>query len=99
MQYSATGFANPMAIVLRMLFRPVRELSVTPGPSPYHPRSVRYTVHTERLFESHIYLPVMAQASRLSRIARVVIQTGSIHLYLIYIFVTVLALLLYARIA
>lgn len=98
MQYSATGFSKPLGIVLRTLFRPVRELSVTPGPSPYHPQGLRYAVRTERLFESRIYLPVMAQASRLSRVARGAIQTGSIHLYLIYIFVTLLALLLYARI-
>jgi len=60
---------------------------------------VRYTTRTERLFESRLYLPVMDRASRLSRLARGIIQTGSIHLYLVYIFVTLLALLLYARIA
>ncbi|HQK24823.1 MAG TPA: proton-conducting transporter membrane subunit [Synergistaceae bacterium] len=99
MQYSARGFANPLVIVFRALFRPTRELSVVPGPSPYHPRGVRYTTRTERLFESRLYLPVMDRASRLSRLARGFIQTGSIHLYLVYIFVTLLALLLYARIA
>lgn len=99
MQYSATGFSKPMAIVLRMLFRPVRELDAAPGPSPYHPQGLRYAVRTERVFEKWLYLPVMAYGSRFSRRTRGAIQTGSIHRYLAYIFITVLALLAYARLA
>jgi formate hydrogenlyase subunit 3/multisubunit Na+/H+ antiporter MnhD subunit len=98
MQYTATGFAKPVEIVFRMLFRPSRELRVE-GEHPYHPESMEYKVSTEPIFEKYIYVPVLQLIQALSKKVKYAVQTGSVHMYLLYIFAAVLALLLYNRVA
>ncbi len=98
MQYSAIGFSKPVEIVFRMLFRPSRELKVV-GTHPYHPENMEYTAATESIFEKYIYAPVYLFAKNLSKKIKFTVQTGSVHMYLIYIFIAVLALMLYNRIA
>ncbi|MEA1962087.1 MAG: proton-conducting transporter membrane subunit [Bacillota bacterium] len=95
MQYSATGFSKPLRIVFRMLYRPGRALQVQAGQSVYFPESMRYTVTTESIFEKYIYRPIFQWTQKLSRTTSFSIQTGSIHMYLTYIFVTLLLLMLY----
>ena len=98
MQYSAAGFAKPVEIVFRMLFRPSRELKVE-GEYLYHPETMQYTTVTESVFEKYIYDPILRITKSISKKIKFAVQTGSIHMYLIYIFITVLALMLYNRIA
>jgi len=98
MQYTATGFSKPVEIVFRMLFRPSRELKVE-GEHLYHPESMDYKVSTEPIFEKYIYAPVLQLVQAVSKKTKYAIQTGSVHRYLMYIFVAVLVLLLYNRIA
>lgn len=97
MQYSATGFSKPMNIVLKFLYRPVRELKTETGSTPYHHRSMKYHTRNEKLFEKYIYMPVVKRLTGLSKRVKLTFQTGSIHTYIIYIFVAVLLLLLYYR--
>ncbi len=98
MQYTATGFSKPVQIVFRILFRPSRELKIG-GNYQYHPESMEYTTSTEPIFEKYVYAPVVKMITDLSRRMKFAVQTGSVHRYLIYIFVAVLALMLYNRIA
>lgn len=95
MQYSATGFSKPLRIVFRMLYRPGRELQIEEGASPYFPGSMKYVVSTEKIFEKYLYLPLLNALRKISRRLKFTIQTGSVHMYLIYIFAAVLALMLY----
>jgi NADH:ubiquinone oxidoreductase subunit 5 (subunit L)/multisubunit Na+/H+ antiporter MnhA subunit len=95
MQYSATGFSKPIRIVFKSLYMPARELKVEKGPSPYYHKSMRYVVSTQSLFEKYLYLPAIRLFTRFSRRARLSVQTGSIHAYLIYIFAAVVVLLVY----
>jgi len=95
MQYSSTGFSNPIGIVLRLLFRPVRELQIDEGSIRYNPKSIKYTFKTEKIFEKYMYGPVSEFFSRISVITKLSVQTGSIHGYLMYIFVTVFAFMIY----
>ena len=95
MQYSATGFSKPLRIVFRGLYRPSRELQVEEGPSPYYHKSMRYTVSTQPIFEKYLYQPITAFFTGFSKKFRMYVQTGSIHTYLIYMFITILALLVY----
>jgi formate hydrogenlyase subunit 3/multisubunit Na+/H+ antiporter MnhD subunit len=97
MQYSATGFSKPLRIIFRSIYRPNRQLQVETGASPYFPKSMKYVVTTESVFEKYFYQPVTRALTSFARRFRMVIQTGSIHHYLIYIFVTILILLLYFR--
>ncbi|NTW72629.1 MAG: formate hydrogenlyase [Eubacteriaceae bacterium] len=96
MQYTATGFSKPVKIVFRMLFRPSRDLKIT-GDDTYHPESMEYIMTTESIFEKYIYDPVLKFTERSSGVIRRKLQTGSIHLYLIYMFAAILAAMLYNR--
>lgn len=95
MQYTATGFSKPLRIVFRGLYRPKRELQYTEGPSPYYPGDPRYIVSTEPVFEKYIYQPLAGLVTRWARRSRLWIQTGSVHIYLIYIFAVLIILLVY----
>lgn len=95
MQYSATGFSKPMRIVLRGIFRPQRELQLEEGKSPYFFTKARYLTSTESIFEKYIYEPAVDGIFRFARKVRFVIQTGSIHTYLLYIFTAIILLFVY----
>lgn len=97
MQYSATGFSKPLRIVFRILYRPGREVDVEKGQSPYFPQSVKYNLTSEPIFEKYLYNPVLRRMRKFSKRMKFTIQTGSIHMYLLYIFITLLALMLYNR--
>lgn len=99
MQYSATGFSKPLRIVFRLLYRPSRELQVKEGVSPYYPHSVKYVVKTEKIFEKYMYNPVIRILKNTSRRLKFTIQTGSMHMYLLYIFIALIALMLYNSLA
>jgi hypothetical protein len=69
------------------------------GECLYHPESMEYTASRESVFENYIYKPVLLLVREISRRIKYRVQTGSVHLYLLYIFFAVLALMLYNRIA
>ncbi len=99
MQYSSTGFAKPFRIIFRILYRPKRDCVIEKGQSPYFPASVEYKVSADSVFEKYLYSPVLSIINKVSAKAKLTIQTGSIHLYLSYILITMLVLLLYNRLA
>ncbi len=94
MQYSAMGFAKPIKIVFRFLFRPSRELKVD-GSLTYYPERLEYTVKTESLVEKYLYAPLTDFVKRLSVKTKESIQTGSIRRYLAYILLALLVVMLY----
>lgn len=95
MQYSATGFSKPLRIVFRALYMPTRELKTEKGVTPYHHKAMKYSVSTQSLFEKYFYLPIIRFFTRFARKSRLTIQTGSVHAYLIYIFITLVLSLVY----
>jgi hydrogenase-4 component B len=94
MQYTATGFSKPIRIIFRILFRPSRKRS-TKGGTAYYPETIEYTVDSESVFEKYIYKPVFVRARIWSRRTKFTVQTGNIHNYLTYIFITVIVLMAY----
>lgn len=97
-QYTSGGYSKTLSIIFRFLFRPTRELQQK-GEYKYHPEEMEYIITTEPIFEKYLYEPVSRLVRGLSTVAKLKIQTGSIHAYLIYIFITVLILMLYNRLA
>lgn len=95
MEYTATGFSKPIRMIFKALFRPRREVQREYDFSPYFATSIRFTAHVEEVFETRIYRPLHRQVLRLSRRMRA-LQAGSLQAYLIYIFITLLLLLLFA---
>jgi len=95
MEYSATGFSKPIRMIFKTLFRPRREVQREYDFSPYFAKTIRFEAHVEEIFETRIYRPLNRTVLRLSRRLRA-LQAGSIQAYLIYIFITLLLLLLFA---
>jgi NADH:ubiquinone oxidoreductase subunit 5 (subunit L)/multisubunit Na+/H+ antiporter MnhA subunit len=90
MQDTAEGFGQPIRQIFEPFFRMTREL-----PSPFDARP-RYLVVIEDHFWHWIYLPV---ARLVERVARAVgqLQQGRISIYLLYSFLTLIAMLLVVR--
>ncbi len=95
MEYTATGFSKPIRMIFKALFRPRREVQREYDFSPYFARTIRFETHVEEVFESRMYRPINRFVLRFSRRMRA-LQAGSIQAYLIYIFITLVLLLLFA---
>lgn len=95
MEYTATGFSKPIRMIFKALFRPHRDVQREYDFSPYFATTIRFESHVEELFETRIYRPARGGILRLSRRIRA-LQQGSIHFYLLYIFITLVLLLLFA---
>ena len=95
MEYTATGFSKPIRMIFKALFRPRRDVQREYDFSPYFATTIRFESHVEEVFERRIYRPLRIWILRAARRIRAV-QAGSIHVYLLYIFVTLLLLLLFA---
>lgn len=87
-QDTAEGFGQPIRQIFEPLFRMEREL---PSPFDAHPR---YRVAIGDHFWHWIYLPIAAGVERLSR-AIGLLQQGRIAVYLLYSFLTLIAVLLW----
>ncbi|HWX21327.1 MAG TPA: hydrogenase 4 subunit B [Candidatus Binatia bacterium] len=95
MEYTATGFSKPIRMIFKALFRPRREVQREYDYSPYFAKTLRFESHIEEAFVTRIYRPMNRGILRLSRRMRA-LQAGSIQAYLIYIFITLLLLLMFA---
>lgn len=98
MQYTSTGFSKPIKIVFRILFRPSRETHVT-GSQPYHPETIEYTVSSESIIEKYFYNPFYEKITKYSKKIKYTVQTGNVRIYLLYIFLAVVILMAYNRLA
>jgi hydrogenase-4 component B len=95
MEYTATGFSKPIRMIFKALFRPRREVQREYDFSPYFATTIRFESHVEEVFLTRLYRPLNEWVLSVSRRLRA-LQAGSIQAYLIYIFVTLLLLLLFA---
>jgi len=96
MEYTATGFVQPIKRIFSTIYQPTVKLETEfLEESRYFFKHRRFEVHIEPVFQRYLYDPVVAFFSTLADRLRV-IQAGSLHLYLAYIFVTLVLLLLIA---
>ncbi|HEU4684248.1 MAG TPA: hydrogenase 4 subunit B [Nitrospira sp.] len=96
MEYTATGFVQPIKRVFSTIYQPTVHLETEfLSESRYFAKRRRFEFHIEPLFEKYLYQPVVAGVYRLADQLRIV-QAGSLHLYLAYMFVTLVFLLLFA---
>lgn len=96
MEYSATGFVQPIKRVFSMVYQPTVKLETEfLEESRYFAKRRRFEFHIAPLFQTYLYDPVVTCFATAADRLRI-IQTGSLHLYLAYIFVTLIALLLLA---
>jgi hydrogenase-4 component B len=90
MQDTAEGFGQPIRQIFEPFFVMHREL-----PTPFDARP-RYRVVVEDHFWAWVYLPVVALANRIGRLVGL-LQQGRISVYLLYSFVTLIAMLLVVK--
>jgi hydrogenase-4 component B len=97
MEYTATGFAQPIKQVFSTIYRPTVKLETDlMEESRYFAKRMHFETHIEPVFQKYLYDPVVRSLNAVADRLRVV-QTGSLQLYLAYIFVTLLILLLWVR--
>jgi len=94
MQYTATAFTKPIRLIFRRIYLPRRELKVSYSIKPLFVRSITYRAGITPFFEKYIYNPVIVAVHSFAGHVRV-LQSGSLHLYLGYILVTLILLLIF----
>jgi hydrogenase-4 component B len=98
MQYTSTAFSKPLRKVFARVYKPERSVEVVCANPPYFPESITYRSVRTTSFEKSLYRPVVdtvvAMATRLRRL-----QTGNVQIYLLYIFLALVALLVFMRFA
>jgi hydrogenase-4 component B len=96
MEYTATGFVQPIKRVFSALYQPTVKLETEfLNESRYFAKRQHFEFHIEPLFQKYFYDPLIASFTTMADSLKV-IQAGSLNLYLTYIFVTLIALLLLA---
>src|SRR5574337_470453 len=92
-EYTSTAFANPFKRVFGLLYRPVKELDIRFHPeSPFFVETITYRNEARSIFDEALYGPMSRLVQWASYRARIV-QSGSVHLYLLYILVALVVLL------
>ncbi len=89
-EYTATGFSKPFRLAFSFFLFPYRSLQKVKE-SNYHVKSFFYQTHTTKIFREYLYKTVLGGVFNTARYMRG-IQTGSIHLYLGYIFLAVIVI-------
>jgi len=93
-EYTATAFSKPLRMIFSVLYQPRREIQSVFDVSPYFPKEIHFESEIEPTFEKRLYVPLKDLLLRIAIRMRA-IQAGSIHVYLAYIFITLVLLLLF----
>ena len=96
MEYTATGFVQPIKRVFSTIYQPTVKLETEfLEESRYFAKRRRFEFHIEPVFQKYLYDPMVVFFTAMAERLRVV-QAGNLHLYLAYIFITLIVLLLIA---
>ncbi len=95
LNWTSAGFTKPLRLVLEVVLRPQREITVTTGGGVV--QEVAYQGHVPHLIDDRLYRPVVRVALVAAARARR-LQSGSLGLYIAYLIGLVLVLLAIARI-
>ncbi len=97
MEYTGTAFAEPLRRVFAALYRPTKDITIDFHPeSKYFVHSIQYRSRVRTWFDEFLYEPLVRGVQQFGASGRR-IQSGSVHMYIGYIFMALLALLLLAR--
>jgi len=96
MEYTAASFSQPIRRVYRPLLQPERKIKIKSNFLPYFTSGISFEEHVRPIFREYLYRPVRRGVIEASKKWQF-IQSGSVNLYLCYIFVTLVVLLVWAR--
>lgn len=89
-EYSGTAFSKPFRIAFGFFLFPYRKIEKIRD-SFYHVRTFTYETHTTPVFEKHFYRPLLKFVYGIALGMRK-LQPGIIHIYILYIFLTIAAM-------
>lgn len=95
MEYTATGFSDPIRRTFRTILRPSADLVVERGDNRYFGRRLRYNLHISYVFNEMIYSPLNRLIVAASRFMKR-LQTGSVQLYVGYILAVTVVVLVWS---
>ncbi len=96
MQYTAAAFTKPIRLIFKRIYLPRREVRISYHVKPLFVKSMKYTGEITPFFEKYIYEPVTSSIFKVAGKVRL-LQSGSLHLYLLYILVTLILLLIFGH--
>jgi hydrogenase-4 component B len=94
MQYTATAFTKPIRLIFKRIYLPKREITVSYILKPFFVKSLRYSSEITPFFEKYLYGPLIFAIKKVAAEVRL-LQSGSLHLYLGYILITLILLLIF----
>ena len=94
MQYTATAFTKPIRMIFKRIYLPKRELKVSYYVKPFFVKSIRYSGQITPFFEKYMYESVTSLIHKFAGKVSL-LQSGSLHLYLLYILITLIFLLIF----
>lgn len=94
MQYTSLGITMPLRIIFKRILAFRSTVDKEYGENPYVLRSLQYRSRTREMVEAIFYRPTMKLLLWCADRIRI-LQTGSIHNYLAYILVTLVAVLIW----
>jgi NADH:ubiquinone oxidoreductase subunit 5 (subunit L)/multisubunit Na+/H+ antiporter MnhA subunit len=89
MQYTASSFAQPIIELFQFFLRTKKHITI---PDTYFPSAGNFKSHTPDMGWEHFYNPIFTGIRRFFLRMKIV-QEGRMHIYVLYIVVTLLALL------
>ncbi len=92
MQYTATGFTNPLRFIFGAVYRSSRDIEGDYQQAPFFVRSITYAHRFVEPVEVYLYGPVVRWARAVSEVAGF-LQAGNVSLYLLYLFAVFLVAL------
>lgn len=97
-EITSTGFAHSLILIFKGIFQPTKQNTIEyiDANIHYFTKSKTITLETSNLYEKWLYDPTKKIAFFLS-IQVKKIQSGNINQYLLYIFITLIVLLIWAR--
>lgn len=96
MEYTSASFSQPIRRVYRPILRPQRKVKTEYTYLPYFNYKILFEEEVRSGLRDFFYKPIMISIIYLSRKWQI-IQSGNINLYLAYIFLTLIALLVWAH--
>ena len=97
MEYTATGFVQPVRQIFSTIYQPTVKLeSELLEESRHFAKRRRFEFHIEPIFQKYLYGPLVSFFEAAANHLRVM-QSGNLHMYLAYIFFTLIILLLVVR--
>ena len=92
-EYTATGFSKPFRLAFSFFLLPQTKTEKIKD-SFYHTTSFKHEISTTPFFNKYIYSPILYLIMKTAKVTRK-LQSGSINVYIAYIFATILLLIIF----